>query len=66
MSQSQPTPDPVSTRTIRHDGLTPERQTEFLATLAATGSVSEAAVAAGVSRTALYRFRNSPDGAGLR
>lgn len=62
----QPNPDPDSTRTIRHDGLTPDRQAQFLAALAATGNVSDAAAAAGVSRTALYRFRNSAEGAAFQ
>jgi hypothetical protein len=66
MFKLQPTPDPASIRTIRHDGLTPERQSEFLATLAATGNIAEAAAAAGISRTALYRLRNSPEGAAFR
>jgi len=66
MSQPQHTPDPASTRAIRHDGITPERQADFLTTLAATGSVSQAAAAAGVSRTALYRLRNSAEGAVFR
>jgi hypothetical protein len=66
MSQPQPSPDPVSSRTTRHDSLTPERQAEFLATLAATGNISEAAAAAGISRTALYRLRGSPEGAAFR
>jgi hypothetical protein len=66
MSQPQHTPDPASSRTIRHDGITPQRQADFLTTLAATGSVSQAAAAAGVSRTALYRLRNSAEGAAFR
>jgi hypothetical protein len=66
MSQPQPSPEPASSRTIRHDGLSPERQADFLAALAATGSVSNAAAAVGVSRTAIYRLRNSPQGAAFR
>jgi hypothetical protein len=42
----------------RHDGFTPDRQAVFLDTLAASGSVSAAAHAAGVSRTAVYNLRN--------
>lgn len=49
-------------RTIRHDGLTPARQEEFLEALAATGSVSHAAASVGISRAALYKLRNHPDG----
>lgn len=50
--------------TPRHDGFTPERQTLFLDALASSGSVSTAAQAAGVSRTAAYNFRNRDDAAG--
>lgn len=66
MSQPPHTPDPALTRTIRHDGLTAERQAEFLEALAASGSISHAAAAIGISRTALYRLRNSPEGAEFR
>lgn len=58
MTALQQPPD----RTIRHDGLTPARQEEFLEALAATGSVSHAAASAGISRAALYKLRNHPDG----
>jgi hypothetical protein len=53
---------PLSDRTLRHDGLTPARQEEFLEVLAATGSVSHAAASGGISRAALYKLRNHPDG----
>jgi hypothetical protein len=53
-------PDPVPERTPRHDGITPERQEEFLVVLAATGSITEAAAAIGISRTALYKLRANP------
>lgn len=66
MTMSQPQPTPAPGRAPRHDGLTPERQEEFLTTLAATGCISHAAAAAGISRTALYRLRNSPDGAAFQ
>ena len=45
----------------RHDGVTTERQRLFLETLAATGSVSRAAKACGLSRQALYAYRNRAD-----
>jgi hypothetical protein len=47
---------------IRHDGLTPERQTNFLAMLAACGVVADACRVAGISRDTAYNFRNSPRG----
>jgi len=53
-----------STETPRHDGFTPERQAAFLDALAATGSVSAAAQAVGLSRTAIYNLRNREDEAG--
>lgn len=56
-------PSPVAAGAIRHDGLTLERQEQFLDVLAATGSISHASKAVGVSRTALYNLRNHPDGA---
>lgn len=52
-----PSPEPAPDRTPRHDGLTPARREEFLETLAATGSITDAAAAIGISRTALYRMR---------
>lgn len=51
------TPTPTPERTQRHDGITPEREKEFLETLAATSCITEAAAAIGISRTALYRMR---------
>jgi len=53
----QPSPDLAPERARRHDGITPEREREFLETLAATGCITEAAAAIGISRTALYRMR---------
>lgn len=53
-----------SLATPRHDGFTPERQAAFLDALAATGSVSAAAQATGLSRTAVYNLRNREDEAG--
>jgi hypothetical protein len=59
----EPSPASPPPRTPRHDGITPERQEEFLEMLAATGSITEAAAAVGVSRAALYKFRKRPDAA---
>ena len=62
MTQSSPeTPRP---ETPRHDGFTPERQAAFLDALAASGSISAAAQAVGLSRTAIYNLRNREDEAG--
>jgi hypothetical protein len=55
-----PTFTPVAQR-LRHDGLTPERQTSFIEALAASGSVSLACARAGVSREAVYQLRRKPD-----
>lgn len=49
-------------RRSRKDGWTPERQVGFIAALADTGSVSQAAREAGMSVTSCYRLRNSPGG----
>ena len=57
MTQSSP-------ETSRHDGFTPERQAAFLDALAASGSISAAAQAVGLSRTAIYNLRNREDEAG--
>jgi hypothetical protein len=58
MTQSSP-------EAIRHDGFTPERQAAFLNALAASGSISAAAQAVGLSRTAIYNLRNREDEAGV-
>ena len=47
-------PVPLRTRT---DGWTPERQARFIGLLAQTGSVAEAARAAGMSRESAWRLR---------
>ncbi len=53
-----PTPSPEALAVAqRHDGVTPERQRIFIAVLAATGSVTEAARQAGLSRQACYAHR---------
>ena len=70
MKHDHPTPgpaDPLETYTPatlrpRHDGWTAERQRTFLATLAETGCISEAARAAGIAQRSAYRLRNHPDG----
>ena len=41
----------------RHDGWTAERQRTFIATLAETGCISDACVAAGISPKSAYRLR---------
>ncbi|WBO21613.1 hypothetical protein [Sphingomonas abietis] len=50
----------------RHDGITPERQRIFFETLAATASVTRAAAACGLSRQALYAYRNRADAPAFR
>jgi hypothetical protein len=44
----------------RHDGWTAERQRTFIATLAETGCISDACVAAGISPKSAYRLRAHP------
>ena len=66
MTMLHASPEPAPARMPRHDGLTPERQEEFLETLAATGSISEAAAAIGISRTALYKLRANPAASDFR
>ena len=52
-----------TTRSIRADGWTAERQLRFLDALARTRSVSRAAAAADMSRTSAYHLRERRDGA---
>ncbi|HEY1124303.1 MAG TPA: LysR family transcriptional regulator [Sphingobium sp.] len=52
-----PPPAPLRRRV---DGWTPCRQREFLAVLAQTRSITRAARAVGLSRTAAYRLRSHP------
>ncbi len=47
----------------RHNGWTADRQRQFIATLANTGSVTEAARAAGIAVRSAYRLRHHPQGA---
>lgn len=58
--------EPVPRARTRHDGLTPERQLAFMEALAASGCVSEACAAAGVSRSAVYALRVRPEAQAFR
>ena len=49
----------------RRNSITPERQRAFIAALAATGIVTQAARAIGASLEALYRLRNQPGASGF-
>jgi hypothetical protein len=51
--------EPVPRRARRSNGFTPERQRAFIATLAATGSVTLSAKAIGCSRFAIDKLRNA-------
>jgi hypothetical protein len=57
---------PAPRQRTRHDGLTPERQLAFMEALAASGCVSEACAAAGVSRSAVYALRVRPEAQAFR
>ncbi len=50
-------------RKRRADGWSIDRQRHFIETLAATGSVTEAAQQTNMSTVSAYRLRNAPDGA---
>lgn len=52
--------DPVRLR-ARHDGWTPDRQTEFIEALAACGCVEEASRYVSMTATSAYRLRNRHD-----
>ena len=52
-----------TTRNIRRDGWTADRQLRFLHELARTHSISKAATASGKSRESAYRLRERRDGA---
>ena len=56
---------PYVHRAPRRNSITPERQREFIATLAATGIVTQAARAIGASLEALYRLRHQPGAEGF-
>lgn len=69
-TQSAASPDapsftPVPVRP-RYDGWTPERQTRFIAVLAATGCVTQAADDVGMSTRAAYDLYNRTDAASFR
>ena len=49
-------------RKRRADGWSIDRQRRFIETLAATGSVTQAALEVGMSTVSAYRLRNAPDG----
>jgi hypothetical protein len=57
------TPPP---RRHRRDGLTLERQQQFIERYRETGSITDAARLVGISRTAVYNLYNSADGAAFR
>ena len=57
MTTPQPSQTAMPERLQRHDGITPDRERLFLETLAATGSITDAAATIGISRAALYRMR---------
>ncbi len=50
---------------VRHDGWTAGRQRRFIAALAATGSITRACAAVGVSRVSAYRLRARPEAKGF-
>lgn len=52
-------------RKPRVDGWSPEKQRLFITTLAATGSVTLAARAVGMTAKSAYELRNAPDAAGF-
>ena len=51
---------PYVHRAPRRNSITPERQRDFIAALAATGIVTQAARQIGASLEALYRLRHQP------
>jgi len=57
--------DPVPVR-HRHDGWTPDRQLEFIGTLADCGCVDQAARTVGMSRNAAYALRRRTDAQAFR
>lgn len=56
---------PVALR-ARHNGWTPDRQLDFIEALAASGCVTEAAKAVGLSTAAAYKLRARPDAQAFR
>lgn len=56
---------PYRHKAPRRNSITPERQRDFIACLAATGIVTQAARAIGASLEALYRLRHQPGAKGF-
>lgn len=56
---------PYRHKAPRRNSITPERQRDFIACLAATGIVTQAARAIGASLEALYRLRHQPGAEGF-
>ena len=56
----------LAPRRTRHDGWTPDRQQDFIATLCHGYSVAAAAATVGMSARSAYRLRNHPAAAGFR
>ena len=56
---------PYIHRAPRRNSITPERQRAFIAALAATGIVTQAALRIGASLEALYRLRHQPGAEGF-
>ena len=56
---------PYLHRAARRNSITPDRQRAFIAALAATGIVTQAARSIGASLEALYRLRNQPGAEGF-
>lgn len=57
--------EPVAHVATRRNSITMERQRAFIAALAATGIVTQAARAIGASLEALYRLRHRPGAEGF-
>ena len=58
-------PTPVAVR-VRHDGWTAEKQRAFIAALAESGCIAEAAAAVGMTPKSAYRLRARPEAATFR
>jgi hypothetical protein len=65
-SPKQPPFAPVRRRRQRQDGWTAEKQTAFIEALAATGCVTDAARAVGMSPSSAYQLRRTADGGAFR
>lgn len=57
---------PVPRKCQRHDGWTPERQRDFIAALADTGSVEAACKAVDMAQRGAYELRRQPGAEGFR